>query len=169
MKRIIQSLTQVVFSAALIFISSCTVSEKKEITSTPQSKAEESILSWMDYNKEEYPKYKPLGFGEVTARFERTDRTIQLNDLIEVEKAKPNASQQKLDSLKDLLAKNKGLFLGYIIKHKYETTSIAGEVFKDEKLFFLDTSFRVLTILNPDAFDMILDEKLIFRPDSVKK
>jgi len=152
-----------------IILSSCNDPSNKKISETPLVKAKESIFKWMDNNQKEYPKYQSVEFGEITARYERTERTAQLNDLIEQERVKPEVNQQKLDSLIDLLTKNKGLLLGYTLQHKYKTTTDAGEIIDHESLFFLDSSFRVATILNPDAYDMILDEKLIFRPDSTLK
>lgn len=145
-------------------------SPSKEVNvTTNQAKAQESITRWMNSNLEEYPKYTPVQFGELTPRYEKTDRTFQLNDLIEQEQTKNPLNQKKLDSLKTLLDGNRGLLLGYTVLHKYRTTNLAGETKNNESLFFLDTSFRVATILNPEAFDLILDEKIIFRPDSVEK
>lgn len=169
MKNLTLRYLQTIGIITLLTISSCNAPNKKDISVTPQEKAKESILKWMNSNAEEYPKYQPLEFGEITARYERTDRSAQLVDLIETEKAKPKINKHKLDSLKTLMEKNKGLLLGYTLQHKYQTTSNAGELLKDEKLFFLDTSFHVLTILNLDAYDMILDQKLIFKPDSIEK
>ncbi|MBN1988529.1 MAG: hypothetical protein JW783_03945 [Bacteroidales bacterium] len=163
MKKIDRILTLAI--VLLSFFSSCNISSKKE-QDTPQSKAEQSITLWMESSIDEHPKYKPLGFSEVTPRYERTDRTLQLTNLIEEERAK-NESSPKLDSLKSLLENNKGLLLGYTILHRYSTTGIDGEVTIKEDLFFLDSTFRVATILNPDAFDQILNEKLLFRPDSM--
>ncbi|MHC1705682.1 MAG: hypothetical protein AB9846_17405 [Tenuifilaceae bacterium] len=155
-----------ILTAAVLL--SCNVSNKEK-NETPLLKAKDSIYKWMDDNKDEYPNYQPVEFGEITARYERTDRTAQLHDLIELEKANTELNQHKLDSLLSLLAKNKGLLLGYTLNHRYKTTSEMGEILEHENLFFLDSSFRVATILNPDAYDMILDEKLIFRPDSTFK
>jgi hypothetical protein len=86
-----------------------------------------------------------------------------------MEKAKPKVNKHTLDSLKTLLEKNKGILMGYTIIHKYQTKSAMGEVAKHEELVFLDSTFQVATILDPDAYDMILDQKIIFRPDSIEK
>jgi hypothetical protein len=93
---------------------------------------------------------------------------MQLESLIYEEIAlNPNGSE-KLDSLKNIQQNNMGNLMGYIILHKYETSNIAGEKFANESLFFLDTVFRVATVLNPEAFDQILIERHVFRLDSVE-
>lgn len=149
----------------LSLLCSCNIGSKKE-QDTPQAKAEQSITQWMENSNDEHPKYKSLSFSEITPRYERTDRTLQLTNLIEEERAK-NENSPKLDSLKNLLENNMGLLLGYTILHRYSTTGVDGEPKIKEELFFLDPNFRVATILNPEAFDQILNEKLLFRPDSM--
>lgn len=157
-----------IISSMLIFINySCSVKEKQDKKPSLELKASESITNWMTDNPDEYPMYKSLAFGELTPRYERTDRTLQLNDLIENEKSKEVVNQKKLDSLLNLLESNKGLLMGYTILHKYQITNVAGETIENECLFFLDSTFRIASILNPDSYDLILDPKIIFRPDSV--
>jgi hypothetical protein len=155
-------------SLILIQFSCSNPPEKKVDKSTLQEKAKVSINSWVRKHPEEYKKYKPISFEDFTARYERTELTHYLTDRIEVEQAKPVVNKHTLDSLKVLLENNKGLLMGYTIIHKYQTKSIDGEVTKHEELVFLDTTFSVATILNPDAYDMILDQKIIFRPDSIE-
>jgi len=154
----------------IISIISCQTETKKlnqEISL--QEKAKVSITNWVKNNKEDYHKYKPISFDEFTPRYERTEFTHYLLDKIEEERTKPKIDKHKLDSLSKLLDNNKGLLLGYTIIHKYQTITISGEAIKHEDLVFLDTAFRVATILNPDAYDMILDQKLIFKLDSLQK
>lgn len=134
-----------------------------------QEKAKVSINNWVRKHPEEFVKYKPIAFEEFTARYERTELTHYLSDKVEEEMAKPLLNQHKIDSLKTLLEKNKGILMGYTILHRYHTKSLAGEVIKHEDLVFLDTTFHVATILDPDAYDMIMDLKLIFKPDSLQK
>lgn len=169
MKQLNLGRIQIIGVIVVLLLSGCNTPKKQEITNTPQEKAKESILKWIDNNKDEYPKYQPIKFGEITARYERTDRTSQLVDLIEYEKAKPAIDNEKLDSLKELLNNNRGLLLGYTLQHSFQTTSNTGEILKHESLFFLDTSFRIAAILKPEDFDNILDQKLIFKPDSAEK
>lgn len=145
------------------------VSNKKtESVSLLQEKAKVSINNWVRKHPNEYVKYKPISFEGFTARYERTELTHYLSDKIEEEQTKPTVNKHKLDSLKTLLENNKGLLMGYTIIHKYHTKNLSGEVVKHEDLVFLDTTFRVATILAPDAYDMILDQKIIFRPDSLQ-
>jgi hypothetical protein len=170
MKKLNFHLYSLLSLSFLFSIVSCQTETKKinqEISL--QEKAKVSITNWVKNNKEEYHKYKPLSFEEFTPRYERTELTHYLLDKIEEEKTQPKVNKHKLDSLTKLLDNNKGLLLGYTIIHRYQTVSVSGEVVKHEDLVFLDTAFRVATILNPDAYDMILDQKLIFKLDSLKK
>lgn len=154
---------------AAISITACKGPESsdKDFSPTMQQKAEDAVKSWMQ-NSKEYPYYKPVVFGDLSARYEKTDRTIQLSIQIGEEEAisKESGNTQKLDSLKKLMDQNKGNLLGYIIPHKFQETNLAGETLNRELLFFLDTSFRVASALTPESFDFILDEKVFFRPDS---
>lgn len=154
---------------ASILILSCKEAKKSDskLEVTPQQKAEDAIKSWM-LTSNEHPHYKPIVFGDVTPRYERTDRSLQLSMQVDEEKAKNPDGSSKLDSLQNLLNQNQGNLLGYIVLHKYNTTNMAGETFSLENLFFLDTAFRVASVLNPESFDMILNEKPFFRPDSVE-
>lgn len=146
------------------------VADKKPVSiALLQEKAKVSINSWVRKHPEDFVKYKPIAFEDFTARYERTELTHYLSDRIEEEKAKSAINQHRLDSLKALLDKNKGILMGYTIVHKYQTKNLAGEVLKHEDLVFLDTTFHVATILSPDAYDMILDLKLIFKQDSLQK
>ncbi|RPH33003.1 MAG: hypothetical protein EHM93_06730 [Bacteroidales bacterium] len=153
----------------LAFQLSCNkVAEKKPASiSVLQERAKVSINNWVRKHPDEFIKYKPIAFEAFTARYERTEMTSYLSDKVEEEMAKPTVNQHKVDSLKNLLEKNKGILMGYTILHKYQTKNITGEVVKHEDLVFLDSTFHVATILNPDAYDMIMDLKLIFRPDSL--
>jgi hypothetical protein len=154
----------------LVFQLSCsTEKEKKRAELSLQEKAKVSINLWVRKHPEEYKKYRPISFDDFTIRYERTELSSYLSDKIEMEKAKPKVNKHTLDSLNALLEKNKGLLMGYTIIHKYQTKSVAGEIIKHAELVFLDSTFRVATILNPDAYDMILDQKIIFRPDSIEK
>lgn len=160
----------VLLASALIGLSACNTSSKKS-EATPSDKAKESIDKWMGSKPSEYPNYKPVDFGELTPRYQRSNKTYHLYNLIEEEKAKANPSQERLDSLSDLLDQNKGEFLGYTILHKYLIKNNTGEIIENENLFFLDSVFRIITILNADAYDQIMNEKLIFRqelPDTLK-
>jgi hypothetical protein len=162
------------FSLGLIILAfqlSCNkVAEKKPADiSVLQEKAKVSINNWVRKHPEEFVKYKPIAFEAFTARYERTELTHYLSDKVEEELSKPVINQQKIDSLKTLLENNKGILMGYTILHKYHTKTIAGEVIKHQDLVFLDTTFHVATILDPDAYDMIMDLKLIFKPDSLPK
>lgn len=150
---------------------SCSNVEKKKPAdiSVLQEKAKVSINNWVRKHPEEFVKYKPIAFEGFTARYERTELTHYLSDKVEEELSKPVLNQPKIDSLKILLEKNKGILMGYTMLHKYQTKSIAGEIIKHEDLVFLDTTFHVATILDPDAYDMIMDLKLIFKPDSLQK
>jgi hypothetical protein len=156
--------------ALIILQLSCSEEKKKNIaTLSLQEKAKVSINNWVRKHPEEYKKYRPISFEEFTVRYERTELTHYLSDKIEFEQAKPVINKHRLDSLKALLDKNKGLLMGYTIIHKYQTKNVAGETIKQEELVFLDSVFHVATILSPDAYDMILDQKIIFRPDSIEK
>ncbi len=156
-------------SMILILFSCSAPVEKKVDKSTLQEKAKVSINNWVRKHPEEYKKYKPISFEDFTIRYEKTELTHYLSDKIEEEQAKPTIDKQALDSLKKLLENNKGLLMGYTIIHKYHTKTFAGEVVNHKDLVFLDTIFRIATILEPDAYDMILDQKIIFRPDSLEK
>ena len=134
---------------------------------TKQQRAEDAIKSWMLKSKE-HPFYKPIVFGDITPRYERTNRSFQLNALVEEELVRSPEGSAKLDSLKNLQNENQGNLLGYIIIHKYSTTNMAGETFNNESLFFLDTAFRVASVLNPESFDMILNERPFYRLDSIE-
>ncbi len=154
----------------LALLLSCSKVEKPKRPvdiSVLQEKAKVSVNNWVRKHPEDFVKYKPIAFEAFTARYERTEMTSYLSDKLEEELAKPNINKQKIDSLKTLLEKNKGILMGYTILHKYQTKTVAGEVIKHEDLVFLDSTFHVATVLDPDAYDMIMDLKLIFKPDSV--
>ncbi len=154
----------------LIFIGSwaCKQTPKSENEKVDKQKfAINAIEKWMLENSE-YPSYKPIQFGDLNPRYERTPRSIQLEGLIESELAQHPQGSEKLDSLRNLQTKNMGNLLGYILLHKYETTSNAGEKKVNESLFFLDTALRIATVLNPEAFDQILIERHVFRLDSIE-
>ncbi len=140
---------------------------ENEFTATKQQKAEEAIKSWMQ-NSKDYAYYKPVVFGDLSPRYEKTDLTLQLSIEIGEEEviSKETGNTQKLDSLRNLMEKYKGNLLGYILPHKFQETNLAGETLNRELLFFLDTTFRVASALTPESFDYILDEKVFFRPDS---
>lgn len=155
----------------IVLAFSCTKVEKKRPVdiSVLQEKAKVSVNNWVRKHPSEFRKYKPIAFEDFTARYERTELTYDLSDKLEMEKAKPTINQHKIDSLKKLLEKNKGILLGYTILHKYQTKNVAGEAIKHQDLVFLDTNFHVASILAPDAYDMILDQKIIFRLDSTEQ
>lgn len=135
---------------------------------TKQQIAEDAIKKWMISSKD-YPHYKPIVFGDLTPRYEKSASTLQLSILIGEEEAKPNKERNtlRLDSLKNELNKYKGYLLGYIIPHKFQEKNIAGETLSQELLFFLDTTLTVASALSPESFDYILDEKVFFRLDSI--
>ena len=172
MKESSKALLLILGLPILVFQLSCKNVEKKhrpaDITIL-QEKAKVSINNWVRKHPEEFVKYKPIAFEGLTARYERTELTHYLSDKVEEEMAKPIINKHKVDSLKTLLENNKGILMGYTILHKYHTKNIAGEILKHEDLVFLDTTFHVATILNPDAYDMIMDLKLIFKLDSLQK
>ncbi len=156
----------------LALLLSCSKVEKPKrpvAISVLQERAKVSVNNWVRKHPSEFRKYKPIAFEDFTARYERTELTYDLSDKLEMEKAKPTINQQKVDSLEKLLEKNKGILLGYTILHKYQTKNIAGEAIKHQDLVFLDTNFHVASILAPDAYDMILDQKVIFRLDSTEQ
>jgi hypothetical protein len=170
MKALRNSHLMVIGLSLLLIQISCSNPPENKLDNTElKERAKVSISNWVRKNSVEYRKYKPIAFEEFTARYERTELTSYLYDKIEIEKAKPIVNKHALDSLKTLLEENKGLLMGYTIIHKYQTHSINGEIVKHADLVFLDTALRVATILNPDAYDMILDQKIVFRPDSVEK
>ncbi len=169
--KIFNQIHLLALGVSMLLISfSCSAPVEKEVDkSTLQEKAKVSINNWVRKHSEEYRKYKPLSFEDFTVRYEKTELTHYLSNRIDEEQAKPTINKHVLDSLKNLLEKNKGLLMGYTIIHKYHTKTIAGEVVNHKDLVFLDTTFRIATILEPDAYDMILDQKIIFRPDSLEK
>lgn len=162
MKRNFSLLVLATISLAIIV--ACNKTSKKEEKSSTE-KATESINGWMVSKTNEYPNYKAIEYGELTPRYQESNRTYQLYNLIEEEKSKQNPNTNTIDSLENLLNSNKGEFLGYTMIHKYQTKSVAGELIENENLFFLDSLFRIITILNADAYDQIMDEKLIFRQE----
>ena len=158
----------IIIGLILLSAFSCKEVKKEEsFTPTKQQRAEDAIKNWM-LKSNEYPYYTPIVFGDVTPRFERTDRAFQLSMLVAEELSQNPDGSARLDSLKKLQNENPGDLLGYIILHKYTTKNIAGEVINNENLFFLDTTFRVASVLNPESFDMILNEKPFYRLDSVE-
>ena len=168
MKRLVNLPTIATSFTLAIFLLSCS-SNKPATTDEKVVLAKESITKWVENNASDYPHYKSIEFGELVPRYERTDRTLQLNDLIAQEQAKSEINQKKLDSLKTLLESNKGLLMGYTIIHKYQTTNLAGEVINNELLFFLDSTFRVASILDPESYDLSLDPKSLFKPETEMK
>ena len=131
--------------------------EKQEI-------AEEAITSWI-INTNEYLDYKPVVFGEISARYVRNSHTLPL--LLALYNAKDlGQDKSKVDSLSRQLASIEGSLLGYLLVHKFQDVNIAGETISHELLFFLDTNLHVASALPPESFDHILDERVFFRPDS---
>jgi hypothetical protein len=158
-----------IVSLMILAVVSCKGPQKPEegFVPTKQQKAEDAIKSWM-LKSNEYPYYKPIVFGELTPRYERTDRVFQISMLVQEEMAKSPEGSARLDSLKNLQNQDQGNLLGYIILHKYSTKNMAGEIINNENLFFLDSSFRVASVLNPESFDMILNEKPFYKLDSIE-
>ncbi|HPD94668.1 MAG TPA: hypothetical protein PLA24_02140 [Tenuifilaceae bacterium] len=132
---------------------------------SPEEKVKTNITNWIKSRPSEYNEYQPINFGPLTARYRKDSRTIQLYSLLEDEKNKTNPNQDIIDSLQNLLKKTPGTLLGYTITHKYQTKNVAGETITSENLFFLDSLYRIVTILNEDAYDQIMDEELFFRPE----
>jgi hypothetical protein len=159
-------LSLVLLSAFVISCKSPNKSDTKPIQ-TKQEKAEDAIRTWIQKSNE-YPHYKPIVFGELTPRYQRSDRTLNLSIQIseEEEAIKKSGNRQRLDSLKLELEKHKADMLGYLLPHKFQEKNMAGEKITRELLFFLDTSLRVASALTPESFDHILDEKVFFKLDS---
>jgi hypothetical protein len=155
---------------ALIFAVSCKGPKTKEDehTFTKQEIAEEAIRSWM-LNSNEHPHYKPVVFGDITPRYEKSNRTLQLSIQISEEQARSitTGNTEKLDSLMTEIEKYRGDLLGYLIPHKFAEKNLAGETLTKELLFFLDTALRVASVLSPESFDYIMDEKVFFRLDTL--
>ncbi len=132
------------------------LSEKQEI-------AEEAIKAWI-IRTNEYPHYKPVVFGELSARYARNSRTLPL--LVAIMNNEDSLQDKsRADSLKRELDHIEGSLLGYLLVHKFQDLNIAGETLHHELLFFLDTNLRVASALPPESFDHILDERIFFRPD----
>lgn len=149
----------------LAVFGSCKQEVKKQ-ASTPDDIVQQSIKSWMENHKNEYPNYVPLEFGELTPRYRFNSRTHSIEISLNAETSKDRPNQNTIDSLKRLLDENSTDFLGYTITHQFTTKGIDGEVKKYEKLFFIDPQNRVITVLNADAWDLIMDKELFFRPES---
>ncbi|QKG80681.1 hypothetical protein [Tenuifilum thalassicum] len=153
-------LTIVVFS-----ILSCN-QETKDKLAKEDKKAQESIKKWIENRADEYPYYTPLEFGELTPRYRFNSRTHSIATAIEKENNAEQPDIKKLDSLKNMLKTNKEDFLGYTITHRFTTKGIDGQITTHEKLFFIDGEYRVITVLNVDAWDLIMDKELFFKPES---
>ncbi len=154
----------------LAAVASCKQESKKQVATTDEI-VQQSIKNWIENRKDEYPNYTPKEFGELTPRYKFNSRTHSIEVALYNEKAKENPNQNTIDSLKGMLNVNSSDFLGYTITHRFTTKGIDGEVKNEEKLFFIDSQFRVITVLNSDAWDLIMDKELFFRPetaDSVK-
>lgn len=149
----------------IVALAACKQEGKKQAATTSQV-VQQSISTWIENRKDEYPGYSPIEFGELTPRYRFNSRThsieVALND--ELLKQKPNPNT--IDSLKRLLNENSNDFLGYTIVHKFTTKGIDGEVKTQEKLFFIDSHYRVITVLNSDAWDLIMDKELFFKPET---
>jgi hypothetical protein len=163
-------LLKVLIVCFAISLTACKKQQKTEsgFVPTKQQIAEDAIKAWM-INSKEYPHYRAVVFGDLTPRYLRTNRTLQLTIQISEEEihSQQTGNTQRLDSLKAIMERHKGDMLGYIIAHKFQEINIAGETINRELLFFLDTSLRIASVLNPESFDYILDEKVFFRLDSV--
>ncbi|MFP4555694.1 MAG: hypothetical protein ACLFNU_02380 [Bacteroidales bacterium] len=155
------------FLIVAIFIAGCKSQKSdKDQTLTKQHKAEDAIKEWM-LKSNEFPHYKPIVFGDLTPRYERSSRTLQLSTQISEEEArsKETGDTEELDSLRAIMERSKGNLLGYILPHKFQETNLAGETLNQELLFFLDTSLRVASVMEPESFDHILDENVFFELD----
>lgn len=156
-------------SFILTTISCQRTSETSQQNITKQQIAEDAIKNWM-ISGQNYPHYKPIVFGDLTPRYEKSaSTTLNLSILIaqEEDKSDKERNAPRLDSLKNELNKQKGYLLGYIIPHKFQEKNIAGETLSQELLFFLDTALRVASALSPESFDYILDEEVFYRLDSI--
>jgi hypothetical protein len=166
-KVIIYSLYLIV----LVFAVSCKGPKTKENEHvfSKQEIAEEAIRSWM-HNSKEHNHYKPVVFGDITPRYEKSNRTLQLSIQISEEEVRSitTGNPKKLDSLKNEIEKYRGDLLGYLIAHKFSERNLAGETLNKELLFFLDTALRVASVLSPESFDFIMDEKVFFRLDTLE-
>jgi hypothetical protein len=161
-----------IFVVVLLINTSCKSPKKDEGSHayTKQEIAEDAIKSWMLTSKE-YPHYKPVVFGDLAPRYEKSNRTLLLTIQIAEEEilSQANGDKQKLDSLKNEIEKYKGDLLGYLIPHKFTEKNLAGETLTKELLFFLDTTLRIASVLSPESFDFIMDERVFFRLDSIQQ
>jgi hypothetical protein len=145
-------------------------SDKAKSDHTPlnnQEIAEEAIKTWITRSNE-YPHYKPIVFGDLTPRYNRSSNTLSLSIQIADEEdiSRKTGDTKKLDSLRNEIAKHKRDLMGYLIPHKFQEMNMAGETIIRELLFFLDTNLRIASALPPESFDFILDESIFFRPDT---
>jgi len=142
----------------------CKPDSKKQATT--EEVVQQSIKRWIMNRTEEYPNYTPAGFEELTPRYRFNRRTHSIEIALNEENSKGNPNQNTIDSLKELLNKDSNDFLGYTIVHRFTTKGIDGEVKNQEMLFFIDPQYRVITALNSDAWDLIMDKELFFKPES---
>lgn len=164
MKRIIRFTAIALLAAILLACNGAGTNNKSTDVQLDSAKA--SISSWMTKHANDYPGYKPIEFGKLTPRYERNSYTYLLICNIEEEKTSATPNRAKIDSLQRTLHSFKNYFLGYTILHKYSTEGQYGDYRTFENLFFLDSNFNIITVLGPDAYDQIMDEKLMFRPET---
>ncbi|HZJ74276.1 MAG TPA: hypothetical protein VFC87_05685 [Perlabentimonas sp.] len=156
----------VIIFVVFFFIVGCKVSQKEveKPLKEKQEIAEEAITAWI-INTNEYLYYKPVVFGELSARYVRNNQTLPL--LAELTSVVDSLQDEvKADSLRRELKRIEGGLLGYLLVHRFEDVNIAGETIYHELLFFLDTGLHVASALPPESFDHILDERVFFRPES---
>jgi len=144
---------------------SCKSETKKEPMDSTQ-KALVTIQKWVENHSSDYPHYTPMEFGALTPRYKFNSRTHQILSSLEEEKTKDTPNWRLIDSLQLLLDENKTDLLGYTIVHRFTTKALNGEVSEEEKIFFLDTLYRMVTVLNADSWDLIMDKELFFNPET---
>ena len=80
--------TSIICISLIAISTSCQRDKRKETKPiTKQQIAEDAIKTWM-INSKEYPQYKPIVFGDITPRYEKSSRTLQLSVEIGDEEAK---------------------------------------------------------------------------------
>ncbi len=162
MKRVVKLFALWVAVLAMV---SCQGEPKKQ-EETPDEKVQKIITSWIENRKAEYPSYSPIEFGKLTPRYRFNSRTHKIMTTLDEELEKEHPNKALVDSLQRLLNENKSDLLGYTIVHRFTTEALNGVKTEEEKLFFLDSLYRIVTVLNADSWDLIMDKELFFNPES---
>src|SRR5690554_3310250 len=107
----------VIIFVVFFFIVGCKVSQKEveKPLKEKQEIAEEAITAWI-INTNEYLYYKPVVFGELSARYVRNNQTLPL--LAELTSVVDSLQDEvKADSLRRELKRIEGGLLGYLLVH----------------------------------------------------